>query len=324
MGFAADRTLAEPSVQALEGGRRPRARGAWIAACAALGAAAVAVAAVIVLSGGSGSTPASSTSSYKQQLAKVFAPVISANQTLSGSLTAVDGSQASIRTAKTDTSQALAALSAAHGGLAVVSVPSSQATLASQVQQALTAENGYLQAVSSTLATPGGPGPGQLQTLATGAQSALDALDTVASGAGASLSGTDNLVSWAQGASGQAQAQHTAPQQHATQTATTTVVQPAPSTTPSGSPQGLTSCDQNISVNSDTSCSFADNVFAQYASAVQASGGPLSTVVTATSQVTGATYSDSCQYNAATQIVLCSHGSDLIQFPEWAAAVYHG
>jgi hypothetical protein len=285
----------------------------------------VAVAAVVLLSGGSGASAAGPTGSYGQQLAKVLAPLISANQTLSSALTSLDGSQPSIGTAKIDTSQALAALDSAHGAVAVLSAPSSQSTVSAQVQQALTADSGYLQAVSSTLATPNGTSTGQLQTLATGAQSALDPLASVASGAGTSVSGTGNLVSWAQGASGQAQAQQSATKsQTTTQQATSTVVQQAAPTTPAGSSQGLTACDQNISVNSSTSCAFANNVFAQYASAVQQASGPLSTDVTASSPVTGATYTDSCQYNSSTQIVLCSHGSDLVQFPEWAAAVYNG
>jgi len=324
MGFAPDRTLADPSVQALAGGRRPRAHVALIAVCAALGVAAVAVAAVILLSGGLGASTASPTSSYSQQLAKLLAPLIGANQTLSSALTSLDGSQPSISTAKIDTSQALTALDAAHGAVAVLAAPSSQSTLSAQVQQALTADSGYLQAVSSTLATPNGTSTGQLQTLATGAQSALDPLATVASGAGTSVSGTGNLVSWAQSASGQAQNQQSATQQQTTQQGTSTVVPQATPTTPSGSAQGLTACGQNISVNSSTSCAFANNVFAQYANAVQQASGPLSTDVTATSPVTGATYTDNCQYNSSTQIVLCSHGSDLIQFPESAAAVYNG
>jgi hypothetical protein len=36
----------------------------------------------------------------------------------------------------------------------------------------------------------------------------------------------------------------------------------------------------------------------------------------------GQSYPETCNYNPANQIVLCSHGSDLIQFPYWAAEVY--
>jgi hypothetical protein len=67
---------------------------------------------------------------------------------------------------------------------------------------------------------------------------------------------------------------------------------------------------------------FADNVFAQYAQDVQQAGAPGSDVVYAYSPATGQSYPETCNYNPANQIVLCSHGSDLIQFPYWAAEVY--
>ena len=306
-------------------------RAGWVVAAGAIGVAALAVAAIILLNGGSGSKSTAG-GAYQRDLRKALSPLIAANQTLSGSLTALDGSPTSIRAAKISASQALGALSAAHGAVAVVTTPNSQASLAAQVQQGLTTENGYLQAVSATLETPSGASAGQLQTLATGAQSALDQLASVTSGASSSISGTGNLVSWAQSASGAAHAQQGAHRESsstrsatsAQQSTTTIVQQTASAATPAGSPQGLTSCDQNISVNSATTCPFANNVFAQYASAVQQSGGPISTDVTATSPATGATYVDNCQFNSSTQIVLCSHGSDLIQFPEWSAAVYTG
>lgn len=45
-------------------------------------------------------------------------------------------------------------------------------------------------------------------------------------------------------------------------------------------------------------------------------------MVYAYSPATGQSYFDTCNYNPANQIVLCSHGSDLIQFPYWAAEIY--
>ena len=137
---------------------------------------------------------------YHQQLSRVLTPVISANQAVSDSLTALNGQRQTTNTAKTRTSEALAALNGAHGGLGVLKTPKGDTTLSGQVEQALTADNGYLQAVSSTLTTPTGTGAGQLQTLATGAQSAMVNLNSVVSGASSSVSGTSNLVSWAQGA----------------------------------------------------------------------------------------------------------------------------
>jgi hypothetical protein len=307
------------------GGPRARSRMALIAAGAAVGLAAIAVAAIVLLTGSSGSASTSNSSLvYQQKLAAALAPVVAADQKLSGALTSLDGSQSALKAAENAVSQAQSAIVAAHGALAVLTVPSSGSGVSQQAQLALTAVSGYDDAVLATLSTPVGQNSSQLQTLATGAQSALVTINPVVAGAGASVSGTDNLLEWVNGANKLAQHQRVAAQ-HRPQQVRPPAVQPvATPTTPASSPQGLTACDQNISVNSSTSCPFADIVFAQYANAVQQANAPLSTVVIASSPVTGATYSDSCQYNASTQIVLCSHGSDLIQFPEWAASVYHG
>lgn len=104
---------------------------------------------------------------------------------------------------------------------------------------------------------------------------------------------------------------------------TKTVTQPAPAPArpaPANGPN-LAACDQNISVNGNTSCPFADNVFNQYAISVQQSGAG-SYSVDAYSPAAGQTYTDNCQLNSETQVVDCSHGNDLVQFPEWAASVY--
>lgn len=63
----------------------------------------------------------------------------------------------------------------------------------------------------------------------------------------------------------------------------------------------------------------ANNVFYQYAQDVQQAGAPASYLVYAYSPATGQTYTDTCTYNPANQIVTCSHGGDLIQFPYSAA-----
>jgi hypothetical protein len=53
---------------------------------------------------------------------------------------------------------------------------------------------------------------------------------------------------------------------------------------------------------------------AQYTRQAQQSGGPGSFTVNAYSPVTGRSYSDSCNYNGYSEIVSCSHGSDLVEF----------
>jgi hypothetical protein len=339
MGFAPDRPLADTTLQppAGAGAQKRRGRVGFVIAAGVVGLVAIAVAVIVLLNSHS-SKPKSATVNtasitYKQQLSKVLAPLVSANQGVSNSLTGLDGSKTATNTAKTRTTEALAALSTAKGGLEVLHAPAADTTLSGQVQQAVTADNGYLQAASSTLASPTGSGAGQLQTLSTGAQTAMVNLDPVVSGASASIAGTSNLVSWSQGA---IKAAHQAAAKAAKKAAAaksaasgssgsssssgSTPAAPAPST-----PPGMSACDQNISVNaSTTTCGFADSVFAAYAEVVQANGGPLSTDVTATSGTTGTTYDDYCAYNSSDQIVECSHGTDLIQFPEWAAAVYNG
>jgi hypothetical protein len=301
------------------GGERPRRRALLIALPMVLVIAAAAAVAIILLSN-SNSTQSSSLS-YRQKLTSALAPVMVANRSLSGGLQSLDGSRKTISAARSATARAQSAVVSAQGAIAVLTVPSSNTTLSQQVQQALTDESGYLQAVSSTLANPGSQSASQLQTLVTATQSALVPLAPVAAGAASSLNGTGNLLSWAGGATAKAQRRTQAAQRKRTQPQSPSGTTTSPPQTPSA-PSGLTACDQNISVNSNTSCPFADNVFAQYAQDVQQAGAPGSDVVYAYSPATGQSYPETCNYNPANQIVLCSHGSDLIQFPYWAAEVY--
>jgi hypothetical protein len=297
-----------------------------IGAAGALLIAAVAVLAIILLNGsGSKSTNSASgtnpASGYRQKLSTALGPMVGANQTLSAALQALTGSKTTIGAAQNATSQAQSAATAARGAVGILMVPSSQTLLSQQVQQALTEENGYLQALSSTLSDPAGQSSSQLRPLLTATQSAMVPLASVAPGATSSLSGVDNVLRWVAGATAVTQAakQKSSSQSSSTSTSTSTQQSAAP---PSGSPSGLTSCDQNISINSATTCAFADNVFYQYAQDVQQAGGPGSYFVYAYSPATGQSYNDSCNNNPTNQIVLCSHGSDLIQFPYWAAEVY--
>jgi hypothetical protein len=292
----------------------------------ALVLAAAAAVTIIVI----GNSSSSGTSTYRQKLSSVLAPVAAANRTMSSALQSLDGSHKTILGAQNATAQAQSAVVAARGAVGVLAPQSSDATLSQQVQQALTEESGYLQAVSSTLSNPTAQSASQLQPLVTSTQSALVPLAAVAPGVADSLSGADTLSGWAtrqakkqtqssqRKAAQQAVAKANAGNQH-TQAAAPQTQAAAP---PSSSPTGLTACDQNISVNSSTSCQFADNVFYQYAQDVQQAGGPGSYYVYAFSPASSQTYTDACNYNPANQTVLCSHGSDLIQFPYWAAEVY--
>jgi hypothetical protein len=88
---------------------------------------------------------------------------------------------------------------------------------------------------------------------------------------------------------------------------------PAASSEPSASTSGGGSCGSGISINSNTSCQFAQNVVDDYMSEAEA-GSPGSLAVQAYSPVTGKNYTDTCTYTSSNGMVSCSHGSDLIQF----------
>lgn len=314
------RAAASPTPPAVPAAERSRSRIVLMTAAGALALAAVAVIAIILLNGSSStSSPKapSQTAAYTQKLSGALAPVVSANQSLSGALQAIDGSKKTIAAAQNATSQSQTTVTSARGAISILTVPGSDTSLSQQAQEALTEENGYLQALSSTLSDPTGSSSSQLNPLITATQSAFVPLAQVAPGATTSLSGVSNVLSWVAGA--QAAQKSAQPKSSPAPKSSTA---PAASAPPSGSPGPLTACDQNVSVNSATSCSFADNVFTGYAQDVQQNGGPASYVVYAYSPVTGQGYDDTCTYNPANQIVLCSHGSDLVQFPYWAAEVY--
>lgn len=89
--------------------------------------------------------------------------------------------------------------------------------------------------------------------------------------------------------------------------------QSAPGSTYPASGAAVGSCG-GISVNSQTSCPFAQNVVAQYTQEAQEVGSPGSFDVYAYGPVTGQSYADTCTYSSSTGTVSCSHGSELIQF----------
>jgi hypothetical protein len=83
---------------------------------------------------------------------------------------------------------------------------------------------------------------------------------------------------------------------------------------PSDSGSASGNCGRGINVNSNTSCAFAQNIVDQYTQSADDAGSPGSFVVEAYSPVTGKSYTDNCGYSSSTDLVSCSHGSDLIEF----------
>lgn len=96
---------------------------------------------------------------------------------------------------------------------------------------------------------------------------------------------------------------------------------PAGSSSSSANSGSLSACDSNISVNSVTSCPFAENVFQAYAQNYQSSGYQSDDVVSANSPTTGQTYSMNCTSDGST--VSCSGGNNaFVTFPMQAVRDY--
>jgi hypothetical protein len=277
-------------------GGAPRGRILLLVAGAAIAVAAIAVA-VIVLLNGSGSNkqqpttappqPAPAAASiYKSQVVKALTPLVTANQSLSNALGSLDGSKQATNHAKTAATQAATALSSARGGISVLTAPAGAGNLPSQVQQLLTADNGYLQAVASTLQSPSVSGAGQLDTLATGAQSALDGVAAIIPAASSSVTNGGNLASWARGA-----ARPHKPKAPASSSSSSSTAQAAPTPVPAPAPTNPSGsdCGGGVIAGAATSCPFAVNVQSAWDQAPGADA-----TVNVFSPVTDRTYIENC------------------------------
>lgn len=251
----------------------PPQRGRKTAIIAAVGAlllAGIAVGAVVLINNSKHGQSAQQTQQaaatvYQQKATAALAPVIAANQSLSTALQAVDGSGGTLHNANSAVAQAQTALTGARGAIAAFTAPPSQATLSQQIQQALTQENGYLQAVQATLSDPVGQSSSQVRTLATNTQSAFVAIASVAPGGTASISGIDNFMGWVSGANAQAKAKSQKPNVTIIQNPTTTVTSPSPTPSPSYSGIGpLTNTYGNLSATYSVSSGLANSVFYEY------------------------------------------------------------
>jgi hypothetical protein len=270
-----------------------RKRPTWLLAAGGLGLVAIAIAAIIISTSGGGSQPASAQTGqstagdYRAKLAASLSPVITANSQLSTALGNMDGSRPTITAARNAATAVESAITTAKGATGVLSVPTSQATLSQQTQQALTEDDGYVQAVVATLNKPVGQSSAQLQTLSTNAQTALVPVSSLVSGASSSVSNTANLLSWVDGANGIHSHSGSAGQSRSS--TTTAAATPPPSGGGSGASNGSTDCGNRLIAGPNTSCQFAQNVQQAY---YQAPG--LVATVLAYSPVTNQTYSMSC------------------------------
>jgi hypothetical protein len=255
-------TGAMPAVPPPGSTAKRRSRLALILAGLALGLAAIAVAAIVLLNGHDSSD---TTASYRSKLTGALSPVVAANTSVSNSLQSLQGTNTT--TAKNAANQAQSAISSARGAVGALSVPSDSTQLSQQVQQALTQEDGYMQAVTATLSSQNAENIAQLRSAATQTQSALVPLAGVAAGASGSVNGSDALASWANGRINAAKvAQNKAHKAVAhktshTATTTTTTTVAAPSTpAPSAPTSGGTDCGGGLHAGPNTTCPFAENV----------------------------------------------------------------
>jgi hypothetical protein len=269
----------------------------------AIAVAAIAVAAIVLSNGGGSNkqqpaveTPqraANPPATYQRQVVKAITPLVTANQSLSTALVALDGSEQATNHAKTAATQAATALSSARGGISVLTAPTAAGSLPGQVQQVLTADNGYLQAVATTLQSPTVSGASQLDSLATGAQGAFDGISTIIPAASSAVTGSSNLGNWARGAARphKPKAQPASSSSSSSTSAAQAAPAPTPTPTPTPAPSipSGTDCGGGLIAGSATSCPFAVNVQAAWDDAPGATA-----TVNAFSPVTDRSYTEFC------------------------------
>ena len=288
--------------------QRKRGTGTWIALGAIVAALiAAAVVLVIVLGGGGDDGPTEAQQAdvvYKQQVAKVFGPVLGANQQVSDELAAVRGTapndaRLAVRRAQQATTQAT-------GGLSALTAPAGEKDLAGSAQQVLVRETAYLAAVASVLNHPTVVGASQMQTLESNLTSALSAAGPVVAGEQPTISGADRLTSWARTTSrtlNRRAAAKRAKARAAARARSGSSGTSGSSAAPSSGFSNGTSCGGGLYAGPNTSCSFAQNVRDAYNQAPGASAS-----VRVYSPVTDRTYTMSCRPSGSG--VTCSGGNN--------------
>jgi hypothetical protein len=291
-------------------GRRDKPRGLLIGSIVAAAVAVAAViVAVVVMSGDSKSDSAAKgtpASAYKQQVAKVFGPVLGANLQLSDTLTALRGTDST--DAQVAVSRAQRAATVATGGLSALTVPAGSETFASQARQALDRETAYLSAVSTVLENPSVTSATQLQTLSSNLSTALDAAGPAVAGSTQTVSGADTLTAWAHttsrtlrkraAAKKQAAAKRKAAAKKKAQSNGASSGANAPAPVSSG-----TNCGGGVFAGPNTSCTFAVRVRDAY---FDAPGSVAS--VRVFSPVTGQVYTMNCRPSGSG--TTCSGGNN--------------
>jgi hypothetical protein len=269
---------------------RKRGKGTWIP-IGVMALVAVAVVLVVVLitsSGESNKTPSAGTA-YKQQVAKVFGPVLGANQQVSAALAAVRGTQPN--DARLAVRQAQQATTAATGALGALPVSPGQQSLAGAGHQVLDREVAYLAAVAAVLNHPTVAGASQLQTLSSNLTSALSAAGPTIAGQQQTVSGVDRLTAWARTTSRTLQRRAAAKRAKARAKARSGSGSGSGAAAPVTNPYSNgNNCGDGVYAGPSTSCSFALNVRDAYNDAPGATAS-----VRVYSPVTNRTYTMSCR-----------------------------
>ena len=299
-----------PPAPAAAGVPRSHGAGRW-ALLGALGAAvAVAVVAAIVMLMFSGDEDAAAgkaamgaATAYKQQVAKVFGPVLGANLAVSNKLAAVRGTKPAA--ARLAVRRAQEATTQATGALSALIVPAGQDKLAADAKQVVGREVAYLAAVASVLNHPTIAGASQLQSLESDLTAALTAAGPAVAGEQSTVSGATRLTSWARTTSRTLNRRARAKRARArakgqARSSRGNTSSPTPSA-PAAS-RG-TGCGGGLYAGPNTSCTFARNVRSAYLEAPGASA-----TVRVFSPVTNQTYTMSCSPSGSG--TTCSGGNN--------------
>jgi hypothetical protein len=263
-----------------------------------------AVAGYLLFSGSDSDSDASA--GYEQSVAKVFGPVLGANQQLSDTLTSLRGTDRTQAQIAVDRAQRATTL--ASGGLNALPVPKGSEQFASQARQVLDRESAYLATVENVIQRPSPATASQLQTLSSNLSTAMDEAGPAVAGKTPTIDGADHLTVWAHNtastlrkraaAKRKAAAKRRAQARQRSQSSSGTS---GSSSTPAAA--SATNCGSGVAAGPNTSCAFAFNVRDAYNEAP----GAVATVQVY-SPTTGQTYTMNCRPSGSG--TTCSGGNN--------------
>ena len=263
-----------------------------------------AVAAYLLFSGSDSDSDASA--EYEQSVAKVFGPVLGANQQLSDTLTSLRGTDRTQAQIAVDRAQRAATL--ASGGLIALPVPQGSEQFASQARQVLDRESAYLATVENVIQRPSPATASQLQTLSSNLSTAMDEAGPAVAGKAPTVDGADHLTVWAHNTASTLRKRAAAKRKAAAKRREQARQRNQSSSGTSGSsstPAAASgnNCGSGVTAGPNTSCAFAFNVRDAYYEAP----GAVATVQVY-SPTTGRTYTMNCRPSGSG--TTCSGGNN--------------